>query len=510
MNKILIVIPKIVSRYNDYTFPVGAAYVVSSLKAAGFEVDCINLSHYDVPLPAVIQQQGYNLKDYIFCGTAGLSPQFEQLSGIVKTIRRLEPRLPIMVGGGIVASLPEISVSELQVDFGVIREGEITVVELAHALVNGANLYDVAGLVIRDSRTGKTYKTAERPAIEDLDALPFPDLDALNFAEMLSWQLPSSSLFTYYYDNPRLAPVIASRSCPFNCTFCFHPLGKKYRQRSLENIFQEIDMLVEKYQINIVMVYDELFALKSDKLRAIKFCEEMKKRNLKWIVQLRVDMINNTLLDLFKKSGCIMISYGIESGSNAILSSMQKFTTVAQIDKALYMTRRAGIGMTGTVLFGDANETMDTFWESFTWWLERRHYKIALTPIYVFPGSELYNVARQRGIIRDEAEYLKIAYPIINNTLMSNEQYVSMLNLVQQGQGQGRGFLGYYPGFLMGMASQGKDNFGRELFSISARCPHCSYVNNYRNMHHNDNQINYLTCSCRNCNSRYDIPLLPN
>jgi radical SAM superfamily enzyme YgiQ (UPF0313 family) len=525
MNKILLIIPKIVPRGNDYTFPVGAAYVAAALKAAGFMVDCLNLSHHDESLPAVIQKKGLNLSQYILCGTAGLSPQFAQVENIVSTVRRLNPALPVMVGGGLVSSLPEVSVNELKADFGVLGEGEITAVELARTLsgqthqigVGGrvipaghTHVRNVAGLVVRDRNNGAVFRTAERPPIEDLDSVPFPDLDAFDFGEMLSWQLPTSSLFTYYFDNPRLAPLIASRSCPFNCTFCYHPLGRKYRQRSLENIFQEVDVLIAKYQINILMVYDELFALKSDMARTVKFCEGMKQRNLKWIVQLRVDSISPSLLALFKDCGCIMISYGIESGSDTILKSMQKHTTVAQVEKALYLSKRAGIGVTGTVLFGDANETPDTFWESFTWWLNMRQHKIALTPIYILPGSQLYNVAKARGIIKNEAQYLKVPYPIINNTLMSHEQYVGMLNLVQQGQSQGRGLLGYYPGLLLRAAAQGKDRFGRELHYIEAKCPHCRQVNIYRNMQHNPGQVNYLTCGCRNCNGRYDIPLLKN
>lgn len=501
MHKILAIIPKIANKFTDYTFPVGAAYVVASLKTAGFQVDCLNLSHHDTALENILKQN-YQLDEYLLCITAGLSSQYPQVEHVVSVVQRLASRLPIAVGGGLVSSLPELAVQELKADFGVIGEGEVTEVELARALKDKTDPLEVAGLVVRDRATGRISRTAARQPIENLDDLPFPDFEALGFAEMLEWQLPTSSLFTYYYDRPRIAPIIASRSCPYNCTFCFHPLGKKYRQRSLGSIFSEIDFMVKKYQANIIMVYDELFAEKKDRSRVVDFCTKMRQRNLKWIVQLRVDLVDEEMLKLFKESGCIIISYGIESGCQTILDSMKKHITVEQTEKALEATQKAGIGMVGTILFGDPAETQDTFFESFNWWMRMRHYRIPLTPIYVYPGSEMYEIAKRKGLISDEAAYMKIPYPIINNTSMSDNAFNAMMGMMEMGRRE----LAFYPGLLVGAAFQEIDKFGRPLITVRVRCPHCLSVSEYRNMHHVPQRTKYVSCGCRDCNQRFDIP----
>jgi radical SAM superfamily enzyme YgiQ (UPF0313 family) len=156
----------------------------------------------------------------------------------------VSPNTKIIVGGGIITAQPEIMFDLLKPDYGIIGEGEQTVLELVNYFKNGGNINSVNGLIFKDFGLSdnkiKTIITDPRDPIMNLDELPFPDYESFGYSEYLDAIKPTDYIAYDIVDKPRFYPVLASRSCPFNCTFCFHPLGKKYRQRSVDNIMAEI------------------------------------------------------------------------------------------------------------------------------------------------------------------------------------------------------------------------------------------------------------------------------
>lgn len=201
------------------------------------------------------------------------------------------------------------------------------------------------------------------------------------------------------------ACVIASRSCPFSCTFCFHPSGRKYRQRSLDNIFAEIDYLLKTTEVKQLIISDELFAVK--KQRVFEFCKRISKYKINWSLQLRVTDVNPEMLQAMKDSGCVCISYGLESADNSVLKSMEKHITIEQIETALKMTYAVNIDIQGGFIFGDIAETNETAANTLKWFDANSNYGLELNMIHIFPGTPLYNFAFEHGIIRDKVEYLK-------------------------------------------------------------------------------------------------------
>lgn len=124
-----------------------------------------------------------------------------------------------------------------------------------------------------------------------------------------------------------------SRACPYQCTFCFHSSGSKYRQRSLDNFFEELDILVEKYAIKYIFIVDELFAVKMDRLK--EFCQRIKPYNIKWWAEFRVNTVTKEMVDLLKDANCAVMAFGIERADNRILKSMRKNITIEQTANAL-------------------------------------------------------------------------------------------------------------------------------------------------------------------------------
>lgn len=408
MKNYLLVLPKEAAKvsggYN--VFPIGIAYVSAYIKSRGHNVFTANLEFHDGSthdaLKRLIETHAIDV-----LGTSGLSRDYPRLKDLIDIARAIKPDIKIVVGGGIISGDPEPAMIALDADFGVIGQGEITMHELATALNNDQPYGNVPGLIFKH---GDGYVTTEvRKDIKDLDLLPFPDYDGFSYPEYMK------------QTNHEAAYITASRSCPFKCTFCFHPSGDKYRKRSLDNIFQELDMLVAKYPFQVLQVSDELFAPKRD--RVIEFCKRIAPYKLKWAVQLRVCDVDEELLKLMRDSGCISISYGIESADDRILTSMVKKITLAQIERALELTYNTGIDIQGSLIFGDAAETKETVENSLKWYDKHSHYVLDLNMIHIFPGTVLYKNALARGILEDPVKFLTDGCPLINVSRLTDQEY---------------------------------------------------------------------------------------
>lgn len=414
-----IVMPKL-TEINEQSnqFPIGMAYVSSSLKRTGRNVVTYNLTYKTGTTQELIQKLILENDIDVFM-TGGLTGQYWRLKEMVDAARAVKPAIIVCVGGGIITSSPVPAMEALEtVDYGMIGEGEITICELADAIEGKRNFHSVDGLIFRENDAWTI--TNPRAEIMDLDSLPYPDYDGFEFGVMLD-KTPTD---IYSFGKGRFGYLSFGRSCPFNCTFCFHPSGTKYRKRSMESVFQEVDYLIEKFQIKNINITDELFAAKLSDVK--KFCAEIKKRNIGFAISLRVDQVNREILQLLKDHGCIQIGFGLESADNRILKSMNKHITVEQIERALELCNEIGINAQGNFIFGDEAETVETAHNTIHWWKEHPKYAIQLFLISLYPGSTLYQHACERGLIKDEVQFIKDGCPYTNVSQMTDEEYRNM------------------------------------------------------------------------------------
>lgn len=284
-----------------YEFPLGLAYISASLKRAGDDVDVLNLNHYDGSTLDLIRDIMTRNK-YRYVLTGGLSAHYQQVKQVVEDVRNSDSAAIMITGGGVMTATPELMYRHIQPDYMVLGEGEITIVELIDALNNGGkNLESINGIGYSNG-SGELIVTQSRVPITDLDTVPWPDLDGFQLEAYLEMQRPNDNLYLYPDDTPRFYPIISSRGCPFNCTFCYHPLGQKYRSRSIDNFIAEVEYVTEKYQVNNLAIFDEL--LSSNRERLFEICERLKKipRRLHWMCQLRVDQINKEMLRTMKEA----------------------------------------------------------------------------------------------------------------------------------------------------------------------------------------------------------------
>lgn len=497
MLNFLIVVPRYVSKVGAYyEFPLGLAYISSALKSKGFSVFCLNLNHQSDSVATAIKNA---IKQYhidVVC-TGGLSPHYHKIDDILKETKKVSPEIITIIGGGLFGSEPEIILRSLVADYGVFEEGEETIVELASVLENGKDPKQVKGIMFIDE-DGNMVSTGLRKAIQDLDKIAWPDYEGLGITEFLDNQRPYSSYYLYPYDNPRLIPVISTRSCPFSCTFCYHPIGKTYRKRSLDNFFVELEYLINTYQVNMIGLLDELFS--TQKERMFEFCNRIKPYNIKWGAQMRIDDINKDTIHALKESGCYSISYGLESKSDVVLKSMKKSIKSSKIDEALELTRNANIGIQGNFIFGDPAETEETVQETLDWWKVNIQYQINLGFIIPYPGCENYNNAVKNGLIKDKLAYIKAGCPPINLTKLPQAQYAKLQRKVAYYQDAYQ-----ISGKIISQKKiQKTESHNEVVYSLTAQCPHCNSISIYKNMPKIYYSI-YDRLACRNCNQKFAL-----
>lgn len=336
---------------NNMFPPLGILYVGAALREAGHRVQILDGD----PLLET------DLADRV----ADFSPELIGLSFLTMTISRaralteqLRERLPgvsLMLGGPHVTAEPERSLVDFGADVIVTGEGEVTAVEVAARLAAGGRADGIPGTVT------PAAKGPPREAIEDLDTLPFPARDLCDFERYLS---PPGLIRGWA--SKRHASVMASRGCPYRCTFCAShlQLGRRYRLRSVDDVLAELDLLVERYAIEGVYWVDDIFTGDREWVRAL--CAKLAARpyRLEWGCQSRVTGIDRPTLEAMKAAGCVQVDFGVESGSQRILNHMKKGTKTQHIEDAFALVHDVGLRTGASFIFGspgeDAEDVMET------------------------------------------------------------------------------------------------------------------------------------------------------
>ena len=415
----LIVVPRIINKTGDfYMFPQGLAYISAALGKAGFNLFKLNLNHIETTVEEALRATIID-NDIDVIMTGGLTGQYGAIQTIISEANRIKDDIINIIGGGIITSSPEYAMEAIcNSQIGVIGEGELIIEEICTTLEEGGDISNVPGVIYY--RDGELIRSQGKPTPVNVNSVPIPDYDGLGLDKLLE-----STPNIIGMSDENTFPIITSRGCPFSCTFCFHPSGMKYRQRDLDNVFEEIDLLREKYNIEYLSVQDELFGFNMDRVR--EFCERIKPYNMKWWAQFRVTQITEELVELLKGSNCAAIGLGIESADDRILESMNKKIKLENIENALDLVYNAGLGIQGNLIFGDPEETIESVRNSLDWWKRNSKYGLQLSLIVTYPGTGIFKYAVDKGLITDPVQHIKDSCPTIKLSKMSDKEYTWMV-----------------------------------------------------------------------------------
>lgn len=425
---VLFVVPRYqtYSMANHYVMPMGILYISAYTKRANVaNIYTLNLNHESGEEFDILSSFITTHEIDVF-GVGGLSGEYQDIARMVKFAKKIKPYIITMVGGGIMTADPVSTMQALpETDYGIIGEGELTTVELLEALTCHKDVTSINGIIFQDK--DNLHITAHRKEIKDLDDLPFPDYEGFKYGEYIKTNPDLSDEGKKYSQ----VSVIGGRSCKYNCTFCFHPSGSVYRQRSLDSIFSEIDYLTAKYPISYIALREELFA--TDNQRVAEFCKRIEKYDFDWSIQLRIDCVNQDLVELLKGTRCRYVFVGVESANDEVLRSMHKGINLKQIEDALEMLRDAQLNSRSGVIFGDSAETYDTAMFTLDWFrANHKKYRMFVDMIISFPGSMLYKKACMSGEIPDPVQFLKDGCPIVNVSKMNDNEFADLVHQIEK------------------------------------------------------------------------------
>lgn len=353
--------------------PLGLLYLASyfNQKSADIKVKVIDITSSGYSLE--------NIKEIITAqkpfvvGITSMTPQLQGAVELAKFIKENFKNGPkIFLGGPHVSADPDfINRFQNVFDYAICGEAEKTFFNSLEKLLRGE----------------KIPKIQAGEVISDLDLLPFPDKNLIEREKYSGYE-----------------SIMFSRGCPYKCYYCSRPaISKKIRYRSVGNLLGEIKS-VYKYCHGKIDFQDDTFSLNREKV--VDFCQAVMKKGLKlsWRCNSRIDLVDDELLGLMKKAGCSLIHFGIEAGSERVRKEIVEkgHFTNKQIFEVIKLCHKHRIKFAGYFMIGHPGENKEQIEQTKKMIFGSKMDLLGLSIPTPFPGSKLYNIAKQRGIINEE------------------------------------------------------------------------------------------------------------
>ncbi len=389
-------------------------------------------THYAKILDLVFQK--YDWQQYILdkirsekpdlVGLSVLSFNYNEALIIARFIKKHFP-IKIIFGGIHVILSPEEVINQPEVDIICVGEGEVVLKEL---LDNKLDCVDIAGIWYK--KNGELIKNAPRKLIKNLDSFSFPDFDDFDMQK-------------YFFINNNHLPIMASRGCPYSCSYCSnHALrktlkGTYVRFRSVDNVMEEIDLRMKQYYgkgLKHFYFFDDTFVL--DKKFVTEFCKRYREKGyymlVDWNVNIRANLLDNELIRMMKDAGCYQVRMGVETGNEYIRNNVyNRDMTNNQIYNAIEIIHKNKVQLRLYFMIGAPYETIEMMNESLMLAKRSNADEIFFGLLYPLPGTEIRTIC--------EREQLCNAYedgnrPVNQTKFTSNFQLRRFMKKVQRWQ----------------------------------------------------------------------------
>jgi radical SAM superfamily enzyme YgiQ (UPF0313 family) len=298
---------------------------------------------------------------------------------ILDLLRKFKTALgcKILVGGAHLSHYPAEVLTHETIDYAVIGDAEKTLPELVSALLGERELSSVEGIGYREK--GEGVLTQPRDPEPDLSLLPLPARHLID----------NSKYFSIFSRKKSVTGMITMRACPYQCPYCIHS-QKSFASRSPEQVVQEMEHCLREFGIREFKIYDACFTF--NRKRTLKIADLLIEKNLgiEWWVKTRVDKVDFELLQRMKEAGCTRIDYGIESGEEAILNSLNRGITIAQVRQVVSQTRSLGILTAGYFMLGIPGETNQSAHKTIELANSLDLDLVQFCGLVYFPGTEIY------------------------------------------------------------------------------------------------------------------------
>lgn len=394
--KILLVLPA----HRSYVVQpnLGLGYLASAVRKAGHEaviLDCVKDKIGINDFTSIMRTGNFDV-----VGIHMFSQDYSAVKDLSKLIKQIKPEIYTIAGGPHPTGNPEEMIKDFpDIDFIFCGEGEEAIPLLLNYLSQGIDnksaLSKIAGLYWKDKSMDIENSTSH-PVIKNLDSLQFPAWDL-----MRPDKYPEAPHGAFFKQFPT-APIIITRGCPFECTFC---AGARYRhrKRSIGNVMEEIRFLDKEYGVKEFLIEDENFTLHRELVQ--EFCESLMRadRRYTWSCPTGISLLHIDLkiLQLMEKAGCHSVSVGVEFGSQRIHDLTKKKLTIDLIREKLNLLSQANIRTTGFFLLGIPGETLSEMKETVEFALSLPLHRIQVNNFMPLPGSQIWRDLKNAGKLKD-------------------------------------------------------------------------------------------------------------
>lgn len=425
------------------SLPLGLAYIASVLRKDGHEVDVVDalgLAPERMVPEGDIWRLGLSVEDLVDSIAAetrvvGVTSMWSYSWPIVRelicALKEARPDLTIVCGGEHFTAVPDLSIEQAPIDYVVLGEGEETAVALFRALENGAVTDEIPGICFRNP-DGEIVKNERRNRIKDIDTIPWPAWDLFDIEAYNEHRFVSG----IHYG--RTVPILATRGCPYQCTYCSSPSmwTTKWFARTPEDVADEIQFNVQTYGANNFPFQDLTAILKRDWV--VKFTREVLARGLEITWQLpagtRSEIIDDEVARLLVASGCRSLNFAPESGSERTRKHMKKMLSDEKLFRAVKASVKNGLNVGCFLVLGyptdEARDMRDTAR------MIRRLARAGVDDVsagffFPLPNTEVVRELQAKGRIVVNDDFLKLPIYVHNKYMAEERKYCDALTARQ-------------------------------------------------------------------------------
>jgi radical SAM superfamily enzyme YgiQ (UPF0313 family) len=370
---------------------LGILYLISYIRKklpGKFEFDLIDQPFLNLSSRQVLERTKKFNPDII--GLSCLSLDAGQMQELASLIKKELPNCFIFLGGPHASVFYDKVLEKTNIDIVIIGEGEETFADLLQKFLNEKSLEDVKGTAYK--KNGSIVIAPPRELIDNLDEIPFPAWDLIDFKEYS--KLPSMNL---YCAAKPWSIIFTSRGCPFGCIYCHNIFGKKTRFRSAQNIIEEIEILTKKYGVKEIQIVDDIFNLDLD--RAKKICDLIIEKGIKIKIcfpnGVRADRMDRELIQKLKKAGCYAITYAIETASPRLQKEIKKKLDLDKVKQIIIWSDEAGINTHGFCMLGFPGETKEEMEMTIKYVMDSKLLAVFFFTVVVYPRTEIFEYAKR-------------------------------------------------------------------------------------------------------------------
>lgn len=341
------------------------------------------------------------IKDYVshekpsLVGFSCTTSSFLDGVRLAHIVKETEPKTGIVFGGHHVSALKQKVIHDFPViDFCVVGEGEETI----HQLVDraGESPQDIEGLVFKDN-SGEIIFTGYRSPGLELDALPFPAYEKLDGFPHV-YTLP-----IFNYPHIPNSSCIASRGCPYACSYCDRSVFlRTFRYNSAEYLYEHLKYLRNRFGIRHINFYDDQFTFHRKRVEEFARLMMYNPLGMTYNCAVRAEHIDYDLMVLMKDAGCWMISLGIETGDEALLAQHRKNPDLEMLAEKIRLIKKAGIRVKGLMMMGLPGETTASIRKSMDYVFSLPIDDINVSKFTPFPGTPLYDQVADLGTFDED------------------------------------------------------------------------------------------------------------